>query len=58
MESVEAALDTIRTRLKSDMRTTLRRNGMDVADDTWLNIIIDELADDAMFYVEKVIVDD
>lgn len=55
MEFTEQTLDTMRTRMKADMRTTLHRNGMNVADETWLNIIVDELADDGMFYVEKVI---
>lgn len=57
MESSEA-LDTVRERLRNDIRTTLKRNGLDVADDIWVEILVTELAEDGMFYIEKVIADE
>ena len=50
----EERLNDLRTRMRNDMRATLRRNGMDVAEEAWLNILVDELADDGMHQVVHV----
>jgi len=42
----------IEERLRRDMLTTLKRNGLNVADDVWVNILVEELTRDAMHQVE------
>jgi len=55
--STDDHAQTIEDQMRADMMKTLHRNGLDVAEQTWLDIIVDELVADGMHHVTALLTD-